>query len=120
MPDLSIDLALLESTENGLKKIARDITNMPALSNTLAIATGEGVLALAVQDFAKNWDRKRHDMESALTTMAKSVSNIHDQFQGLDNQLGQAVAGAVAGAGATPSGSSPSAPSNTPHGATVN
>ncbi|MEO7721062.1 MAG: hypothetical protein ABIS08_03995 [Pseudolysinimonas sp.] len=120
MPDLSIDLALLENTETGLQKIARDITNMPGLSNTLAIATGDGDLAGAVQDFAKNWDRKRHDMESALTTMAKSVSSIHDRFQNLDNQLGQAVAGAVAGSAATPSGSSSSAPSNTPHGATVN
>jgi hypothetical protein len=120
VPDLSIDLDLLESTETGLKKIARDIANMPALSNTLALATGDGALAGAVLDFAKNWDRKRHDMESALTSMAKSVGSIHDQFQDLDNQLGHAVAGAVAGTGATPSGSTTSAPSNTPHGATVN
>lgn len=119
MPDLSIDLALLHSTEAGLKKIARDLGSAPGVSNTLALATGDSTLVVAVMDFAKNWDRRRGDMENALTTMAKSVSNIHDRFQKLDNQLGAAVAGASTGLLATQSGAGSTTPSNAPHGATA-
>lgn len=91
MPDLSIDIARLDTLHRDLNDVAKEFKNADDFSDAVAEATGHSDLAGHVRDFAHKWNDKRKSMTEAAENLVKSVGAITDGFTKVDAGLAKAL-----------------------------
>jgi hypothetical protein len=87
MPDIDIDLDLLERVVGELAVISRRFTDAQAMSDELAGYTGHPGLESTVRDFAGKWNIHREQIVKKLTFVLDSTTAIHDTFTELEKRL---------------------------------
>jgi hypothetical protein len=87
MPDIDIDLDLLERIVGDLGVVSRRFSDAQAMSNELATYTGHPGLESTVRDFASKWNIHREQIIKKLTFVLDSTTAIHDTFVELEKRL---------------------------------
>jgi uncharacterized protein YukE len=91
MPDLKLDLALLQQLKEDLKAIEKEFKDADDFSDDVADATGHDDLGSHVRDFAHKWNDKRKSMTEAVEDLYKSIEAISDGFTQVDDGLAKAL-----------------------------
>ncbi|MBC7596983.1 MAG: hypothetical protein H7288_24210 [Kineosporiaceae bacterium] len=91
MPDLKLDLELLQQLKDDLEAIATEFKDADDFSNDVADSTGHDQLGSHVEDFAHKWNDKRKSMTEAVEDLQKSIAAISDGFTQVDAGLAKAL-----------------------------
>ena len=91
MPDLKLDLELLQQLKDDLEAIRSEFKVADDFSDDVADATGHDQLGSHVTDFAHKWNDKRKSMTEAVEDLQKSIAAISDGFTQVDAGLAKAL-----------------------------
>jgi uncharacterized protein YukE len=114
MPDLKLDLELLQQLKEDLEAIATEFKGADDFSDDVANSTGHDDLGSHVEDFAHKWNDKRKSMTEAVEDLQKSIAAISDGFTQVDAGLAKALEDAAPANAKIPA--TPHAPAGTPGG----
>ncbi|GAB3411435.1 hypothetical protein GCM10027515_32990 [Schumannella luteola] len=91
MPDLKMDLGLLEQLRNDLDAVIAEFEGADDFSDDVAEATGHDDLGGHVRDFAHKWNDKRKKMTENIKALREQLSAITDGFTKVDKELAKAL-----------------------------
>ena len=97
MPDLSVDLSLLERTAGALSMLIEEFSNSSSIVTSHEDAVGEPRLQDALRSFTDDWKTHREDLLASMQSVWKMASQGHRTYIATDDKLAADIRGAGAG-----------------------
>ena len=97
MPDLSVDLSLLERAAGALSMLIEELSNSSSIVTFYEDAVGESRLQDALRSFADDWKTHREDLLTSMQSVWKMASQGHHTYIAADDKLAADIRGAYAG-----------------------
>ena len=89
MPDLTVDLGLLEQTAGSLSMLIEEFNNASKIVTSVASSVAEPVLVTALEDFANDWSAHRQDLLSSMESVYRMATESHKAYIATDDKLAQ-------------------------------
>lgn len=93
MPDLAVDLGLLESTAGALSMLMEEFNNASKIVDDYQGDVGDPKLIGALNDFAGNWKVHRQTLLSSMQAVYKMATQSHKAYLDTDDKLARDIKG---------------------------